>query len=75
MLRWVYYLAHLGLIGVVLENVIGINQMARLARGAAREPVMAMFIRVLDTYLPFFAWSVETLALKNYMCPQSRLGF
>lgn len=67
-LEWVYYLIYFGgLIGVVLENVPGIQK-----KRGNKESVMDMFMRVLKTHIPEFAWRVDTLDITGYMCPQTR---
>jgi site-specific DNA-cytosine methylase len=68
-LQWVvYFIKCAGLIGVILENVVGIR-----TRREGRESVMDVFERALNKWCPEFCWRVDQLALVDYMCPQSRV--
>ena len=68
-LQWVvYFIKCAGLIGVILENVVGIR-----TRREGRESVMDIFERALNKWCPEFCWRVDQLALVEYMCPQSRV--
>ncbi len=64
-LTWILILVHGGrLLAVVLENVVGILQ-----RFKCREPVVLMFWRVLEKYVPQFNWWVSKLELECYKRP------
>lgn len=56
-----------GLLLVCLENVKGI---LLEHEGVS---VMHMFQTTLETCIPEFIWRVDTLALHQYMCPQTRI--
>ena len=56
-----------GLLLVCLENVKGI---LKEQEGLS---VMHMFQTTLETCIPEFIWRVDTLALHQYMCPQTRV--
>ena len=68
-IQWVVFFAKsCGLVGVVLENVIGIKQCI-----GGLEPTINHFLRVLRKFVPEFDWVVDTLKLVDYACAQSRV--
>ena len=69
-ISWVAYLiATGGLLGCVLENVVGITHVTR----DGREPVSEKFLRALRLHCPSFVWTIDRLDLANYLTPQSRV--
>lgn len=69
-IAWVAYLALTGgLLGCILENVIGILHQT----SDGHEPVAAKFVRVLSKHIPFFTWRVDKLELVDYQSPQTRV--
>ena len=69
-ISWVAYLiATGGLLGCVLENVVGITHVTR----DGREPVSEKFLRALRLHCPSFAWTIDRLELANYLTPHSRV--
>ena len=68
-LIWTFYLIKAGgLLAVCLENVKGI-----LSHVPGVESVMDMFVRVMETVCPEFAWRVDMLHLVHFYRPQSRV--
>ena len=68
-MMWVLFLVKCGgLLAVVLENVAGILQSFQ-----GQEPAMTQFLRVLHAFIPEFAFRVDTLDLRDYLCPQGRV--
>ena len=66
---WIVVLAHSGgLLCVIVENVKGV-----LSSYAGMESAMSRFLRILRRFVPFFDWRVDTLDLRDYMFPQSRV--
>ena len=56
---WVYYFIKCGgLLGCILENVVGITH-----EHDGVESAMQQFLRVLSEFLPEFAWRVDVLKL------------
>ena len=69
-ISWVAYLiATGGLLGCVLENVVGITHVTR----DGREPVSEKYVRALRLHCPSFAWTIDRLELANYLTPHSRV--
>ena len=67
-LAWVFVLVRCGgLLGAVLENVMGI-----LTETNGEESVMNMFLRLLRIYIPEFCWGVNVLHAPDYRLPQNR---
>ena len=68
-LMWVYAFVKVGgLIGCILENVVGITHAID-----GREPIVHHFMRCLECHLPEFCWSVDKLKAIDYLLPQSRV--
>ena len=68
-LEWVVYcIKRCGLLACVLENVVGI-----LAERGGREAVITTWVRHLTSICPEFEWTVSTLRLRDYLCPQTRV--
>lgn len=68
-LEWlVYFIKCAGLLGCILENVLGITH-----EHAGREPVIRRFLEVLRQYCPEFDWTVDVLRAVDYCLPQSRV--
>ena len=68
-LTWVLYLVHCGgLLAVAIENVVGISQSQHNC-----EPVLDMFLRAMNKFVPEFVWGWDKLHLRHYMCPQLRV--
>ena len=67
--RWiVFFIYSAGLLGCILENVVGLTH--QTADG--REATSDKFLRALRTHCPQFNWSLEVLHLVDYMEPQTR---
>ena len=58
-----------GLLGVILENVLGLTH----ETVDGREPTSQKFMRALEKHLPQFSWRLDVLALENYKLAQSRI--
>ena len=68
--QWIVYLiACGGLIGCILENVVGLTH----ETSDGHEPTSEKFLRVLRKWCPDFAWRLDTLHLVDYMLPQTRV--
>ena len=68
-LMWVFFFVKCGgLLGCILENVVGITHEVD-----GIESAMSKFLRVLSNYLPEFAWKVDILKATEYMLPQTRV--
>ncbi len=66
---WVYYFIKCGgLLGCILENVVGITH-----EHDGVESAMQQFLRVLSEFLPEFAWRVDVLKLVDYNIPHTRV--
>ena len=66
---WIVILSHSGgLLMAIVENVKGV-----LHSHHGLESAMDIFMRVLNTHVPFFHWRVDTLELQNYLAPQTRV--
>ena len=57
-----------GLLGLVLENVVGITYEVD-----GREAVATRFINLMRTLCPEFCFTVDILKAVDYMCPQTRV--
>jgi site-specific DNA-cytosine methylase len=68
-LAWTYFFVKCGgLIGVVLENVVGItNQIG------GREAIIDVFLRALREFIPEFDWRCDVLHLADYLVPHTRV--
>ena len=67
-IQWVCYLiATGGLLGCILENVIGIN-----TEHDGRESFGSKALRALQCYCPEFNWRIDTVAATDYLLPQTR---
>jgi site-specific DNA-cytosine methylase len=64
----VFFIKSCGLIGVVLENVVGITQ-----QSGGREAFSSLVLRTLDRFCPEFHFRVDTLALTSYCLAQTRV--
>jgi site-specific DNA-cytosine methylase len=66
--EWVYlFVKCAGLLGCVLENIVGITH-----ETDGVESAMSKFLRVLQPFLPEFAWSVDILSATDYLLPHTR---
>ena len=69
-IKWVAYLiATGGLLGCILENVVGLTH----CTADGHEPVSEIFLRALRKFCPQFSWRVDRLELVNYLLPQTRV--
>ena len=69
LLQWTIYATEAcGLLAVILENVLGITY-----RSGGREPVIFCWLKVLRDACPEFEWGVDTLKLRDYLSPQTRV--
>ena len=57
-----------GLLACILENVVGFK-----TGWSGRQPTSDHWMKILALFLPEFSWRVDTLALSDYMRPQSRV--
>ena len=57
-----------GLLACILENVVGFK-----TGWSGRQPTSDHWLKILAVFLPEFSWRVDTLALSDYMRPQSRV--
>ena len=57
-----------GLLACILENVVGFK-----TGWSGRQPTSDHWLKILAVSLPEFSWRVDTLALSDYMRPQSRV--
>jgi site-specific DNA-cytosine methylase len=68
-LEWaIFMIKCCGLIGLVLENVVGI-----CSEPNGMESVMDKFVRVLSHFCPEFSFGVSKLRLVDYKSPQTRI--
>ncbi len=69
-IKWVAYLiATGGLLGCILENVVGLTH----CTADGHEPVSDKFLRALRKFCPQFSWRIDRLELVNYLLPQTRV--
>jgi site-specific DNA-cytosine methylase len=67
---WIVFLIHCGgLLGCVLENVVGMTHETE----DGHEPPSEKFLRVLRRYCPEFDWRLDRLELVKYLLPQTRV--
>ena len=57
-----------GLLACILENVVGFK-----TGWSGRQPTSDHWMKILSVFLPEFSWRIDTLALSDYMRPQSRV--
>ena len=66
--EWIIFFAKCaGLLLVIIENVVGINQVI-----GGNEPAIEKFLRILRTHVPEFTWAVDVATATDYLCPQTR---
>ena len=69
LLLWIYFFVKCGgLLGCILENVIGITHSSN-----GLESPMSKFLRVLRKHMPEMHWCVETLSATDYALPHTRV--
>ena len=69
-LQWaLWYIKFAGLLGVILENVVGITHKVN----GATKPIMDVFLAILRREAPEFHWQVDTLQAREYQLPQARV--
>ena len=67
-LQWLLFFVKCGgLLGFILENVLGITHSFD-----GIEPMMNKMVRILKKYIPEFDLRVDILHAEDYKCPQSR---
>ena len=57
-----------GLLACILENVVGFKTGC-----SGRQPTSDHWMKILSVFLPEFSWRIDTLALSDYMRPQTRV--
>ena len=57
-----------GLLACILENVVGFK-----TGWSGRQPTSDHWMKILSVFLPEFSWRIDTLALSDYMRPQTRV--
>ena len=57
-----------GLLACILENVVGFK-----TGWSGRQPTSDHWLKILSVFLPEFSWRIDTLALSDYMRPQTRV--
>ena len=57
-----------GLLACILENVVGFK-----TGWSGRQPTSDHWMKILAVFLPEFSWRIDTLALSDYMRPQTRV--
>ena len=68
-LMWLYFFVKsAGLLGCILENVLGITY-----QYDGLESTMSIFVSVLQKFMPEFAWSVDILKATDYLLPHTRV--